>query len=95
MERFPSNFGTDLAGLSFNEIFDQQPKWVEYVSELWTDNCTGLFLDFRNYIILRLKDPISRSEHEQRCHEYVKTMKIRQLPEYLVKYATRSTLPLV
>ena len=89
MERFPDDFGIELAGLSFDEIFEQFPKWVECVSEHWTDNCTGLFLKFRNYILLRLKDDISRIKHTQRCYEYVKTLKDSNLPEYLIKYACR------
>ena len=93
MQSFPKDFGIELAGLSFDEIFEKHPKWVECVSQLWTDNCTGLFKDFRNYILHRLYDDICRIEHKQRCHKYVKSLNTRNIPEYLVKYVTRRSPP--
>ena len=96
MDRFPENFGIELAGLSFDEIFKKHPKWIACVSELWTDNCTGLFKKFRNYVMLRLKDDLSRIEHEQRCYKFVQSLGARkEIPVYLIKYsnARRSTDP--
>mgnify|MGYP006178586631 CR=1 FL=1 len=85
MKRFPENFGTELAGVSFEELFEQHPKWVEYIAALWTADCTGLFKELRAYVLLRLKDPISKAEHEQRCSEYVRSL-TTEIPTYLVKY---------
>ena len=93
MQRFPENFGNELAGKSFEDIFQYFPKWVACVELTWTDNCTGLFEEFRSYILLRLQDPVSRIEHEQRCQEYVKTLTLKQLPSYLIKYARRTIVP--
>jgi len=90
MERFPDDFGIELAGKTFEDIFNYFPKWVACVEHTWTDNCTGLFKRFREYIMLRLKDPVSRIEHEKRCYEFVKTIKSEKLPMYLVKYVTRT-----
>ena len=60
MQRFPENFGNELAGMSFADLFETQPKWVEYVNDLWTDDCTGLFKKLRDYVLLRMKDHISK-----------------------------------
>jgi len=90
MQRFPEDFGTELAGKSFEEIFTEFPKWVACVEHTWTENCTGLFEEFRNYILLRLQDPVSRIEHDQRCYDYVKTLTLQKMPSYLIKYASRS-----
>ena len=99
MPKFPKNFGSELAGMSFSEIFEQKPKWVECCDACWTAVCTGLFLDFKIFIKLRLTDPISRTEHEFRCREYVKTLDTKKIPEYLLKYSKNAssgapTLPL-
>jgi hypothetical protein len=88
---FPENFGTVLAGLEFEQVFIQHPKWVECVDVCWTENCTGLFLEFYKFIKLRLDDPLSRFAHENRCEKYVKKLKKDKIPEYLVKYASRRT----
>ena len=76
--KFPDNFGTDLAGLTFCEVFEMHPKWIECVRETWTSNCTGLFLEFLQYVRLRLVDPISVDQHEDRCRKYVKKCKKSQ-----------------
>ena len=86
--KFPDKFGTDLAGLTFCEVFELHPKWIECVRTTWTDNCTGLFLEFLQYVRLRLVDPISVDQHEDRCRQYVKGKK--NLPDYLVKYGTNT-----
>ena len=87
MDRFPENFGIELAGLTFEQIFENHPKWIACVADNWTDNCTGLFKKFRNYVLLRLKDDLSRIEHEQRCYKYVRTLDQSNLPPYLIKYS--------
>jgi hypothetical protein len=91
MPKFPKNFGSELAGMSFEEIFKSKPKWVECCDACWTAGCTGMFLDFKIFIKLRLTDPISRTEHEFRCREYVKTLDTKKIPEYLVKYSKNAS----
>ena len=86
MERFPDNFGKELAGKSFEYIFENHPKWVACVELAWTDQCTGFFKQFRTYILDRLSDPASRQSHEDRCRTYVSTLTLKNLPEYLLKY---------
>ena len=86
MERFPVNFGSELAGKSFEDIFENHPKWVACVEFSWTDSCSGLFDRFRTYILERLSDPASRTSHEDRCRTYVSTLTIKKIPEYLLKY---------
>ena len=86
MDKFPKDFGNELAGMSFEDLFEKSPKWVEYVDDMWTDDCTGLFRKLRDYILLRLKDPVSKAEHEARCAEYVKSLKETDVPPYLLKY---------
>lgn len=98
MGSFPKNFGNELCGMTFEEIFEQKPKWVECVAETWGD-CTGLFLEFKQFIKMRLTDPISQTEHEFRCREFVKTLDANKIPEYLIKYSKNAgsgtpTLPL-
>ena len=46
MTVFPEGLG-DLANKSFEEVFRTMPKWVEFVYETWTDNCTGIFPEFQ------------------------------------------------
>ena len=86
MGRFPENFGNVLSGLDFEDVFEEHPKWICCCDETWTDGCTGLFLEFKNFVKLRLQNPISKAEHESRCREYVKTLKPDKIPEYMIKY---------
>ena len=86
MERFPDNFGNELAGMSFEEIFEDSPKWIECVRDTWTDSCTGIFLRFRNYVMLRFKDIISVTEHESRCRAFVNNLSKDKIPCYMIKY---------
>ena len=87
MGKFPEKFSTELSGMDFEDVFEKYPKWVECVDATWTDNCTGLFLDFQQFVKLRLLNPISKTEHEFRCREYVKTLAHDKIPEYLLKYS--------
>ena len=87
MGEFPKNFGNELAGMDFEDVFEKKPKWIECVNSTWTENCTGLFLEFLQFVKLRLSDPVSKIEHEFRCREYVKTLAPNKIPEYLVKYS--------
>jgi hypothetical protein len=91
MFKFPENFGNELAGMTFNDIFERKPKWVECCHATWTKNCTGLFLEFKKFIKLRMTDLISRTEHEFRCREYVKTLDANKIPEYLIKYSENAS----
>ena len=84
MDRFPKDFGNELSGLTFDELFEKHPKWIEYVADMWTDDCTGIFKRLREYVLLRMQDPISRSEHEARCVAFVKNLP--DVPPYLLKY---------
>ena len=87
MGEFPENFGNELAGMDFEDIFEKHPKWIECVASTWTENCTGIFLEFLDFVKMRLSDSISKLEHEFRCSEYVKTLAPNKIPEYLLKYA--------
>ena len=85
MTVFPEGLG-DLANKSFEEVFRTMPKWVEFVYETWTDNCTGIFLEFQKFVADKLDNEIEKNEHRQRCLEYVKTKELGDLPRYLLKY---------
>ena len=83
---FPENFGTELAGLTFEEVFQKHPKWIACCDLTWTENCTGLFEQFYKFVKNRLQDPLSRFEHENRLEVYVKKLDVSKIPEYLLKY---------
>ena len=82
--RFPPGFG-EFDGMTFTEVFERMPKWIECVTTCWTPECTGLFLDFYKFVHIQLDDPKLRRAHEGRCREYVKTI-TGELPSYLEKY---------
>ena len=82
---FPRELGVELGGKSFNQVFETNPKIIEFVT-IWTDNCTGLFTDFRKYVLARLDNPLDKEAHEHRCRELVKTYEGTNIPRYLVKY---------
>ena len=90
MTRFPINFGHDLAGLSFVEVWKQHPKWIAFVAASWTNDCTGLFLEFLQFVRARMTDDRMRVDHENRCEEYVRELLAikpdGKLPSYLEKY---------
>ena len=94
MERFPDDFAGELQGLTFDEVLNDHPRWIEFVRSCWTENCTGLFLDFLNYVRMRMEQDCVREAHERRCVEYVRTLLARnpdvKLPSYLVKYDASS-----
>ena len=82
---FPTNMGGDLGGKTFDEIFDNDCKTIEFVRSCWIeDQCTGIFLEFYKYVMHRLNCGVQTSKHEARCREYVKTH--TKLPNYLTKY---------
>ena len=85
MTVFPKDVG-ELGGLSFTKAFETLPKWVEFVRECWTDNCTGVFLAFQKYVTERLADDEERKKHAKRCQEFVKRTKLDEIPRYLLKY---------
>ena len=82
-QRFPDEMGQELGGKSFDEVFTTNPKIIEFVTT-WTDNCTGLFSEFRKYVMARLDCPFEKEEHEARCEEFVRGRE--NLPRYLLKY---------
>jgi hypothetical protein len=81
---FPREMGVELGGKTFDQVFDTNPKIIEFVT-IWTDSCTGVFDDFRMYVKARLCNPLDKEEHENRCREIVKTLK-GNVPRYLLKY---------
>ena len=83
---FPEEMGVELGGKTFEQVFLENPKIIEFVT-IWTDNCTGLFTDFRRYVMARLANPFDREEHEARCKAYVKEHGKTNLPRYLAKYS--------
>ena len=84
-QRFPEDMGKDLGGKSFDEVFTTNPKIIEFVT-IWTDNCTGLFTDFRKYVMARLDNPLDKEAHEDRCRQLVKSYEGTNIPRYLIKY---------
>ena len=82
---FPSEMGDELGGKSFHLVFETNPKIIEFVT-IWTDKCTGLFTDFRNYVMARLANPLDREAHEDRCRKLVKGYEETNIPRYLLKY---------
>ena len=88
-QRFPDNFGMELAGLSFDDMFVKHPKWVEYICSTWTENCTGLFKDLLEYVQCQMEDPVLKAEHEERCRQWVKSVRETQpMPPYMIKYSS-------
>ena len=85
MQTFPENFG-DLANLSFEDVWANHPKWVEFVRKTWTDNCSGLFLEFQRFITNKLADEVNVKRHESRCREYCAGIDPEKIPRYLRSY---------
>ena len=83
---FPTGFG-DLGDLSFEEVFVRFPKWVACVDRCWTENNTGLFKQFYEFVKRRLSEKIFREEHDARCRQLVASMESAEIPQYLVNYA--------
>ena len=83
--RFPSGIG-ELENMTFQEVFDTKPKWIECVDKLWTPANTGLFQKFYKFVKNELADPERRKEHEDRCRVYAKTLDKSKIPRYLIKY---------
>ena len=82
---FPPEMGIELGGKTFNKVFETNPKIIEFVT-IWTDNCTGLFTDFRKYVMARLDNPLDKEAHEDRCRQLVKSYEGVNIPRYLIKY---------
>ena len=90
--RFPSECGKNLGDKTFIEVFQTQPKTVEFVNRTWlADKTTGLFGDFLTYVKTRLQIPDVRAEHEKRCDDYVKSHD-GDLPDYMTRYNKRPSL---
>ena len=85
---FPMELGSELGGRRFEEVFQTMPKIIEFVDSSWEDNCTGVFRLFYEFVKRRLKNPLVRAQHNNRCREYVKGKNTKKLPRYLLKYAT-------
>ena len=88
-QQFPGDMGKELGGKTFDDVFTTNPKIIEFVTT-WTDNCTGLFSEFRRYVMARLGSPFEKEEHEARCEKFVIGKK--NLPRYLIKYVKRISL---
>ena len=76
--------GSELGKKSFSEVFESNPKIIEFVTSSWTDNCTGLFSEFRDYVNTRLKLPFEKDAHTSRCQKYVN--ETAHVPKYMLKY---------
>ena len=85
--------GGALGGKTFDFIFENDPKHVEFVDSWWVEEkCTGLFLEFFKYVKSRLHDPLEKEAHYHRCVALVKTLS--SVPKYLLKYKNGpNTLP--
>ena len=81
---FPAEMGKELGGKTFSEVFEGNPKIIEFVNSCWTDDCTGLFKKFRVYVNARLQNPDEKKYHVDRCKNFVKGEKL--IPRYLDKY---------
>ena len=92
--KFPVDFAGELQGLTFEEVLSDHPKWIEFVRTCWTNDCSGLFLDFLRFVRLKMMNDQIREEHERRCVEYVRKRMIvdpdAKLPSYLLKYDASS-----
>ena len=87
--KFPKNLGGDLAGKTFIEILNNDPKTVEFVDSLWLEEkTTGIFQEFYLYIKNMLCNPLVKSEHRERAREFVKTISDDDIPSYMKKYTT-------
>jgi len=87
--KFPKDLGGDLAGKTFIEILNTDPKTVEFVDNLWLEEkTTGIFRDFYVYIKNMLCNPLVKSEHRGRAREFVKTLSEDEIPSYMKKYTT-------
>ena len=83
-KKFPNEMGDELGGKTFSKVFETNPKIIEFVSSSWTDNCTGLFSEFRDYVTTRLRIPFEKDAHVSRCQKYVNEN--ANVPKYLLKY---------
>ena len=84
---FPSDFPGQLSGLTFDEIFIKYPNWIEMVRCTWIrTKCTGLFLEFYDFVIDMLMHIEKLRDHTKRCNQYVIDMSESQIPEYMMKY---------
>ena len=93
--KFPKNLGGDLAGKTFIEILNTDPKTVEFVDNLWLEEkTTGIFRDFYMYIKNMLRNPLVKSEHRARAREFVKTLSNDEIPSYMKKYTTTTIAPI-
>lgn len=81
---FPENFG-DLSGLEFESVFVKFPNWIEFVRSDWMDNCTGLFLDFYNFVKVKLSDKENLEKHIRRCKKWIEN-KNNNVSSYMQKY---------
>ena len=83
--RFPPEIPGVIGGKSFLEIFETQPKIIEFVNTLWTaDKTTGVFKEFFVYVKNRLEVPDLLAAHKKRCCQFVKGEE--KIPSYLQKY---------
>ena len=84
MDSFPDDMGKELGGKTFAQVFETNPKIIEFVSATWTDSYTGLFKKFRIYVNARLEHTDEKEAHVKRCRDYVKGQTV--IPRYLNKY---------
>ena len=90
--KFPSGLSDELSNKTFDEVFVQNPKLVEFADSLWVEaKTTGIFLDFYKYVKCMLSNPIVSAEHNDRCIQFVKNLGGEHIPTYLVKFKNKNT----
>ena len=87
-KRFTNEMSGDFCGKTFLEIFETDPKNVEFARDRWIeDKCSGIFLDFYRYIQLNLSVPLFIQQHEERCRSFVINLDdVENTPAYMTKY---------
>ena len=84
---FPSSMGDELGGKTFEMVFKENPKIVEFAYTLWEiKECSGIFKQFLDYINSELKDAVKLKQHIARATELVRSLHVEKIPSYLRKY---------
>ena len=84
---FPGKLGDVLSNKSFRDVFNNHCEIVQFVITLWEPKkCTGIFLDFYNFVMKEIQDPSKFAQHRDRCVAYVKNNNAKELPKYFASY---------
>ena len=69
--RFPPSCGPKLGDKTFRELFDTNPKMVEFVRRAWLpEKTTGIYSEFLTYVLNELQIPDICAAHEERAAAY-------------------------